>query len=390
MCTFANMESIYFDNAATTPLRKEVINVLTQNLALEYANASATYAIGRNVKSTLEKSRRSIAKMLNVQASEIVFTSGGTEANNFILQSAIESLQVKHFISTRIEHNAVRQTIDALVQKKNIKVSYIDINSKGSIDLEQLEEILSKSTQDHSTLVSLMHVNNEIGTILDIDSVGALCETYKAWFHSDTVQSIGSIPIDLKKSKVHFASASAHKFYGPKGIGFAVISKESKLQNFMYGGVQERGLRPGTEPVYLIKAMDTALTLCYEHLETEQNHIRDIKQYCIASIKEHLPEIGFNGNSETSANKASLLNINLPINAEEANKLLFKLDLNGVYCSRGSACHSGSNMASHVLSAFLPEKELNKTSLRISFSIFNTKPEIDTFIERLKNCIKDF
>ena len=379
------MKQVYFDNAATTPIRPQVIDCITQSLQEHYANCSSTYGIGRAAKAKLEYARKNIAKLLGVAAAEVVFTSGGTEANNLILQSLVKDVKVTHIVSSKIEHHAVLKTIDSLQAQYPIQVSYVDILPNGQVDIHHLEEILQHNTHQN-TAVSLMHINNEIGTILNIEQVARLCKTYSAYFHSDTVQSIGNTPIDF--SLIDFFTASAHKFHGPKGVGFAVIKKNTNLKSILQGGEQERGLRPGTEALHQIEGMAKALEIAYENMEVEQNYIKEVKLYFVERIHAQLPEISFNGGSHTlEDHKASIINLCLPIPSSKANTTLFQLDMQGVFCSRGSACQSGSNQPSHVLAAFLSKEKLDKTSLRFSLSIFNTKDDIDYLVLKLKDLL---
>ena len=375
------MRTVYLDNAATTPIKKEVINKITSSMEQLYANASATYAIGRKAKASLEASRKQIALSIGVNASEIVFTSGGTEANNLILNTAVKDLEVRHIITSKIEHHAVLKTIDSLKESYSIKVTYLPVLPSGDICIHTLEKVLSTSID--KVLVSLMHINNEIGAIIDLDQVGKLCENFKAFFHTDTVQTIGHLPLNLNKSKVHFATASAHKFYGPKGIGFAVIKNNLGAKSLFYGGEQERGLRPGTEAIHQISGMAEALKLCDENREGDSKYISEIKEYAVSSLKNKIEGVCFNGESEKIERKHTILNVCLPITNEKASIILFQLDMAGICCSRGSACQSGSNKPSHVLAEFLTAEKLALSSLRFSFSVYTTKEDIDYLIENL-------
>jgi|SRR5690606_34240786 len=380
------MNTIYFDNAATTPLRNEVIHCMTEVMRNTFGNASSTHAYGRASKSLIEKSRKSIASFLNCSPSEIVFTSGGTEADNLILRSAVKDLKVTRIITSKIEHHAVLHTVDALVAEFGIEVHYVNLDKKGNMDVAHLEQLFKASTT--KTLVSLMHINNEIGTKLHLQSVAELCNTYQALLHSDTVQSIGHYTIDLQTCKVDFLAASAHKFHGPKGIGFAFIRKNSGLRASIFGGEQERGYRAGTESIHNIVGMEEALRLSYMNLEQERVYISDLKQYFIAQLQNEIPNISFNGNCldmETSA--YNILNVRFPLSPEKGAMLHFQLDLKGIACSKGSACQSGSNQNSHVLSEILTESELSQPSVRFSLSVFNTKAEVDYVVDVLKSLI---
>ena len=372
------MKNIYLDNASTTALRPEVIQEMTKVLAEDYGNPSSTHSLGRKSKSILELSRKSIAQNLNSTAQEILFTSCGTEANNWILRSAVKDLQVKRIITSRMEHHAVLYTALVLQKEFDIKIDYVNVKASGEIDITHLVELLS---HDEKTLVSLMHVNNETGTILDLERVAVICKEHAALFHSDTVQSIGKIEIDLQKTAVDFIVASAHKFHGPKGVGFAFIRKNSGLQPLFFGGEQEKGLRAGTEALHQIAGMAKALELSYTNLETEKTHILDLREYLLSKLEIEFPDYKVNGNINGFY---TILNILLPFPEDKTAMILFHLDMKGIAVSRGSACQSGSIKPSHVLLEMLSDEDLKKPSLRISFSHFNTLQDIDALIEALK------
>ena len=372
------MKYIYLDNASTTAVRPEVIQEMTKVLTEDYGNPSSTHGLGRTAKNILELSRKSIAKNLNATAQEIIFTSCGTEANNWILRSAVKDLQVKRIITSKIEHHAVLYTALVLEKEYDIQIDYVNVKPNGEIDITHLVELLS---QEKKTLVSLMHVNNEIGTVLDLERIGRICQEHNTLFHSDTVQSIGKTPIDLEKLSVDFIVASAHKFHGPKGTGFAFIRKNSGLQPLFFGGEQEKGLRAGTEALHQIAGMAKALKLSYSNLETEQKHILELRKYLITQLKTAFPEFKINGNPDGFY---TVLNVLLPFEATKTAMLLFHLDMKGIAVSRGSACQSGSIKASHVLAEMLSVEDLKKPSLRISFSHYNTKEDIDILVEALK------
>ncbi|MBO9585466.1 MAG: cysteine desulfurase [Flavobacterium sp.] len=372
------MKKVYLDNASTTAMRPEVIQEITKIMLEDYGNPSSTHSFGRNGKTILELSRKSIAKHLNCTAQEIIFTSGGTEADNWILRSAVEDLKVDRIITSKIEHHAVLHTVWALQEDYNIQVDYVNVNADGSLDLTHLSNLLA---EEKKTLVSLMHVNNETGTILDLDRVSLICKQYNALFHSDTVQSIGKTEIDLQKTPIDFIVASAHKFHGPKGIGFAFIRKNSGLQPLIFGGEQEKGLRAGTEAVHQIAGMAKALSISYEKLEEERTYILSLKNYLIEQFEIHFPDFRINGKKDDFYN---IINIILPFSPDKTSMLLFSLDMKGIAVSRGSACQSGSIKPSHVLNEMLSETDLKLPNLRISFSHYNTKEDIDWLIESLK------
>ncbi|GGZ86853.1 cysteine desulfurase family protein [Algibacter mikhailovii] len=379
------MNRVYFDNAATTPIRDEVAQVVFEVMKNNFGNPSSSHSYGRSSKVLIEHSRKLIAQSLNVSAGEIVFTSGGTEADNLVLNSAVRDLGVTKIITSKIEHHAVLHTVEALKKDYNINVAYVNVNGAGDIDLNHLSVLLDTN---ETSLVSLMHVNNEIGNILDVKKVADLCTLHKAYFHTDAVQAIGHYKLDLQDIKIDFLAASAHKFHGPKGVGFTFVRKNSGLRALIIGGEQERGLRAGTENIHNIVGMEKALSMAYENLTSEANYVRDLKQYFIDQISAEIPGVSFNGQSSNLEQSTyTMVNVGLPIPAEKAGMLLFQLDLKGIACSKGSACQSGSTQTSHVLYELSHTEALNKPSLRFSFSIYNTKEEVDYVIGVLKTFI---
>ena len=379
------MKPVYFDSAATTQLRPEIIEKMTQVMQQCYGNASSTHSFGRSAKAMIEQARKTVAKYLNVSASEIVFTSGGTEADNLALLSAVRDLGVKKIITSRIEHHAVLYTVQQLEKEYGIYVEYVDLDNAGHVDYNHLESLLQSSQK---TLVSLMHVNNEVGNILDIAKVSKLCKANNAMFHSDTVQSVGHFKLDLQELAIDFMAVSGHKFHGPKGVGFAFIRKNSGLKPLIFGGEQERGYRAGTEAVHNIVGLEEALKLSYENLEEESAYITDLKKYFIEKLELNFPGVSFNGScADFDKSTYTVLNVCLPIAPEKGPILLFQLDLKGIACSKGSACQSGSAQGSHVLSQILSDEDMQKPSIRFSFSKYNTKEEIDYVIEVLKEFI---
>jgi len=380
------MNSIYLDNAATTALRPEVLKAMTESLETVYGNPSSTHSFGRDSKAILEQCRKDIASMFNAEAAEIIFTSGGTEADNLALRSAVRDLGVKTIITTRLEHHAVLHTAEQLAKEYDIEICYLNVDAHGQPLLEHLKALLLDREQ---VLVSLMHVNNEIGNILDLNSVVAICKQNQALFHSDMVQSVGHFQLDVKQTPVDFFAASAHKFHGPKGVGFCYVRKQSGLKAQIFGGEQERGLRAGTEAIHNIVGMRKALQIAYEKLSEEKAYIQGLKQYFIDGLTEITPQVKFNGLcSNLVKSTYTLLNVRLPLKAERTALLQFQLDLKGVACSRGSACQSGSVGQSHVLQAILDEKALEQPSLRFSFSFFNRKEELDQVLKVLSDFIK--
>ena len=380
------MSTIYLDNAATTKVREEVVSTIVSIIKNEYGNPSSTHSYGRSSKSLIESSRKEIADILNVKSSEIIFTSGGTEGDNMIIRNCVNNLGVSHVITTKIEHHAVTHTIDDLVKLNNIKVSYVKVSESGDVDLNDLEKILKRS--DEKSLVSLMHINNEIGNITDIQLVSEICQKYNSLFHSDTVQSVGHYDLDFENIKVDFFVASAHKFHGPKGVGFAFVRKNTNLGSYITGGVQEKGLRAGTESVHNIVGMSEALKISTKNLKSEKEYISELKTYFISELKRKVKNVKFNGLCEDLNNSTyTLVNVLLPIRREVGGLFMFKLDLKGIACSKGSACQSGSDAGSHVLREILDEQDNKKVSLRFSFSIYNTKEELDFVIDQINDLI---
>ena len=379
------MKQVYLDNAATTALRPEVIERMTKVLSENFGNASSTHSFGRTSKALLEQCRKNIASYFNVSASEIVFTSGGTEADNLALRSAVRDLGATEIITSRIEHHAVLHTAEQLQREYGITLSFVKLDDCGMVDYHDLERLLEKSDK---AIVSLMHVNNEIGNVLDIEAVAKQCKEHDALFHSDCVQSIGHFQLDLSEIPIDFLAASAHKFHGPKGVGFCYVRKESGLKPLIFGGEQERGYRAGTESIHNIVGMDEALKMAYGNLDTEKIYISGLKNYFVKQLKENLPNVSFNGGCEDNNNSTyTLVNVCLPIAPEKAPMLQFQLDLKGIACSKGSACQSGSTQQSHVLSAILDKDKLQQPSVRFSFSIFNTKEELDYVVDVLKEFV---
>lgn len=374
---------MYLDNAATTQVRVAVIEKMQEALATFYGNPSSTHSFGRSAKTAIEKARKTIAKFLNAHPSEIIFTSGGTEADNMILRGAVRDLGVETIITSKIEHHAVLHTAEALVKEYGITLHFVDLDAFGNPIISHLETLL---TQDATKkLVSLMHVNNEIGNIIDVVAIGKLCAAHHALFHSDTVQSLGHYAWDVQQMPADFLTAAAHKFHGPKGIGFAYIKRNSGLKPMIYGGSQERGFRAGTEAFHNIVGLETAFVMSSENLEEEKAYVLELKRYFVAELTKAIPQIQFNGYSGDMENSTyTLVNVRLPFDADKSLLLLFHLDLKGIACSKGSACQSGSDMGSHVLTELLSEEELKKPSLRFSFSIYNTKEELDYVVATLK------
>lgn len=381
------MNRVYLDNAATTPLTEEVISAMVSSMKENFGNPSSTHSFGQEAKTQIEEVRRNIAKYLRVTPAEIIFTSCGTESNNMIIKSCVSNLGIERIITSPLEHKCVAETVLEMKRNQGVEVVYLRPNKFGDIDLDKFEEILKSS--DKKTLVSLMHANNEIGNLLDIENVAKLCHENNALFHSDTVQTIAHLDLDFSKIPVDFASCSAHKFHGPKGAGFAFIRKSSGLKPLITGGPQERALRAGTENVCGIVGMGKALDIAVENMEEYSAHIQEIKVYCIEKLCEKIPGIKFNGRSaEKEKSLYTVVNALLPFK----NPLIgLQLDMAGFAVSQGSACSSGASKPSMVIMTVVDEEEMDTTSpLRISFSHLTTKEEIDGFTDALLKISEEF
>jgi cysteine desulfurase len=373
---------IYLDNAATTPLDPEVFEAMKPFMLEDFGNPSSTHAHGRKVRAAIESSRKKVAELLNCTPGEIIFTSGGTEADNAIIRSAVATYGIKNIISSPIEHHAVTHTIEHL-GKSGLAVHEVNLDANGHVDMNHLEELLKKHS---SSLVSLMHANNEIGNLLDIKRVSDLCSTHKAFFHSDTVQTVGHYRHDMKALEVCGMTAAAHKFHGPKGIGFMYIRKDRKIHSFIHGGAQERNMRGGTENVYGIIGLAKALEIAYRDMDEHVHYIQGLKKRMIEKLKEQVPGVSFNGDSENLEKSLyTVLNVSLP-ESEESEMLLFNLDLNGISASGGSACSSGATTGSHVLGALYPGSK--RGAVRFSFSKYNKVEDIDFAVTKLAELYK--
>lgn len=377
------MNPIYLDNAATTPMDPEVVKVMQDSMLNNFGNPSSIHQFGRKAKVAIETARKNIARHFNVTAAEVVFTSGGTEANNWVLFNAVQNLNVRRIITSKIEHHAVLHVVEELKVKFDVTVVYVDLDEFGRVDLSHLETLLSDKSLN--TLVSLMMVNNEIGNLLPIDKVSSLCKKNNAFFHSDTVQAIGHYRIDLQKTPIDFMIASAHKFHGPKGVGFICFNKKTPLRPFLYGGGQEKGLRSGTENVHAILGMDKALRMAYMDIDSNNKYIVSLKKYFIDNLKKQIEGVVFNGcSSDFNDGSHTIVNVRFPF---VDPMLLFNLDLNGVAVSVGSACNSGAQKKSHVLENILSVDECNNSSIRFSFSKMNSIKDFDLFFEKIKKIL---
>jgi len=369
----------YLDNAATTPIDKEVIEAMMPFLTEHFGNPSSSHAFGRKTKTAIEQSRRVIAKALNCTPSEIYFTSGGTEADNLAMHIAVNDLGCVHIITSRLEHSAVLKTAQKMADSGRATLSFVQLDEKGNVMIEDFRNLLASHGK---SFVTLMHGNNEIGNLLPLHEVGELCKMHDAVFHSDTVQTMGHYPFDLQKLNIHFLNASAHKFHGPKGVGFIYINKSIKANPDITGGGQERGLRGGTENLYGIVGLAKALEICYRDLEEHKTHVGALKQWMAAELETNVPGIIFNGNSKSADSLYTVLNVTFPEN-QNADMLLFLLDIEGVACSGGSACSSGATKGSHVLEA-IGALRPGHASLRFSFSRFTTSDEVQFALTKVK------
>lgn len=371
---------VYFDNAATTPVHPEVVDAMVPVLKDLYGNPSSIHSHGREVRALIEASRKKVANLLKASPAEIFFTSGGTEADNMAIRSSVSDLGVEHIITSPLEHHAILHTVEELAERGKILLSLVKVDTQGHVDLVDLERLL-ENNRSRKTLVSLMHANNEIGTLISLHDVALLCKKYDALFQSDTVQTMGHLPIDLSVTPVDFITGAAHKFHGPKGVGFIFIRNSVKIHPMITGGAQERNMRGGTENVYGIVGLARALELSCEHLEADRQSVSGLKQYMADSLQSAVPGLLFNGDILPDNGLYTVLNVSFPP-SDNGEMLLFNLDIAGIACSAGSACSSGSNVGSHVLQAI--QADPNRPAIRFSFSKFNTKDEVDYAVARLK------
>jgi cysteine desulfurase len=369
---------VYLDNAATTPLDPEVIKEMCKVMENTYGNPSSIHAQGREARTLIEKSRKTVANLLGTSPSEIFFTSSGTEADNMAIRCGIIDHGIKHAITSRIEHHAVIHTFEALEKAGAIKLSFVNIDAKGNIDYDHLETLLKDNER---SFVSIMHANNEIGTLSDMERIGDLCETYNAIYHCDTVQTMGHYKHNLSKLKAHFVVCSAHKIHGPKGVGFLHINHRIKIKPLIYGGAQERNMRGGTENIYGVVGLAKALEMAYAEMEHHQEYIQGLKTYMKDQLVESIPGIEFNGETDPYRSLYTVLNVSFP-EMEMSDMLLFNLDIAGISASGGSACSSGSDIGSHVLTAIGTNP--SRPSVRFSFSKYTTKEEIDFTVAKVK------
>ncbi|HEX8460005.1 MAG TPA: cysteine desulfurase family protein [Segetibacter sp.] len=372
---------IYFDNAATTSLDPEVLDAMMPYLTSLYGNPSSIYSYGRESRLAIENARKSVAKILNAHPSEIFFTSGGTESSNTAIYASIHDLGCTHIISSEIEHHATLHTVKHLHQTGAVKLSMVNVLKNGYIDMQHLEQLLKESTE--KTLVTLMHANNETGNMLDLTATGELCKKYNAIFHSDTVQTVGHFPFNLRDTPVHFITGAGHKFHGPKGVGILYINENVKIKPFLHGGGQERNMRAGTENLYGIVGFAKALELSTRNYEKDSSYIKSLKLYMMEQLQQHINGVSFNGDP-LGRSLYTVLSANFPL-TNKSEMILFNMDINNMCVSGGSACSSGADIGSHVIQALNPGSDL--VTVRFSFSKYNTKAEIDVVIEKLKDMI---
>ncbi len=369
---------VYLDNAATTPMAPEVVDEMAKVLKNHFGNPSSTHSFGRESRGVIEVARRKIATLINAEPKEVIFTSGGTEADNMAIHSAVNDLGVTRVISSITEHHAVGHCLEG---SQKFSVEYVNLSEKGEVSLTHLEELLQS---EEKTLVSLMHANNEIGTLLDVQAVSDLCKKYKAYFHSDTVQTMGHYTIDSKVFGADFLTCSAHKFHGPKGIGFLYVNKEVKLSPIIHGGAQERGMRGGTENISGIVGLAKAFELANADIKEHKQYVQNLKSYMINELRNRIPYVHFHGETDADKSLYTVLNVCFPP-FENKSMLLFLLDLEGIACSGGSACTSGASTGSHVLRGI--NANTNRPNARFSFSRYTTKEEIDFVLDKVEQIV---
>lgn len=373
---------IYLDNAATTSLREEVINVMTEVLKNNYGNPSSIHADGRSARALIEQARKTVADRIGSSIGEVFFTSGGTESNNMALKCAVRDLGVKHIVTSKLEHHCVLHALETIEHSQDTKISFVQIDNKGRIDLNDLEKILGESNQ--KTMVTLMHSNNEVGTMIDLDEVADICDKHNALFHTDTVQTMGYFPINVDKTKINFLTGSAHKFHGPKGVGFVYINGNNIIKPLIDGGSQERNMRAGTENIHGIVGLAKAFELAVDNMDTYRDYISNLRSYLKNTLTEQFEDIQFNGDIDGRVHY-KVLSVSFPA-SPKSDLLLLNLDILGISASGGSACSSGAEQGSHVLEAL--NCDPSRKTIRFSFSHYNTIAEMDTLVEKLKTIIK--
>ena len=375
------MSRIYFDNAATTTLDPLVLEAMMPYLTEKFGNPSSIYSYGRETRLAVENARKTVAKILHANPSEIFFTSGGTESSNTAINAAIRDLGCKQIISSPIEHHATLHTVEELHKRGEANLQFVKLLPDGHIDLGHLESLLATATE--KVLVTLMHANNEIGNMLDLHAVGNLCKKYDAIFHYDTVQTVGHFPIDLRNTPVHFITGAGHKFHGPKGVGILYINENIKIRPYIHGGGQERNMRAGTENLYGIVGFAKALEIATENFEKDSSYIQSIKDYLKQQLTEQIQGVIFNGDHSGKC-LYTVLSVSFP-KTEKSEMLLFNLDMGNICASGGSACTSGADQGSHVIRAI--NNNPDQVTVRFSFSKHNTKEEVDQLIKILKQSL---
>lgn len=375
------MKRVYFDNAATTALDPEVLKSMQTSMSELFGNPSSIHAEGRKVRAAIEAARKTVAECIGASIGEVFFTSGGTESNNMALKCAVRDQGVRRIISSPIEHHCVLHSLENLEQHHEVQVEYVQVDNRGRVDYLHLESLLAGSNS--KTLVTLMHANNEVGTLLDMERVATLCEQYNALLHSDTVQTVGHFPVDVSKTKIHYLSGAAHKFHGPKGVGFIYINGDNQLKPFIDGGSQERNMRGGTENVYGIIGLAKALELATVEMESRRAHIDSIRSYAREQLEANIPNISFRGDYDGDY-LYTVLSVAFPPSAK-SDLLLLSLDIAGICASGGSACSSGAEVQSHVVTALGTHQDYK--TIRFSFSHYNDKSEVDYLVEQLQKIL---
>lgn len=371
---------IYMDNAATTRVKKEVLEEMLPYFSENYGNPSSVYTLGSKSKNAVEIARERVAKAINAKPSEIFFTAGGSEADNWAIKGVAFANRNKgnHIITSKIEHHAVLHTCEYL-EKQGFRVTYLDVDEYGIVDLEQLKE----SITDETILITIMFANNEIGTIQPIKEIGEIAKSHGIYFHTDAVQAVGHINIDVDDLNIDLLSMAAHKFYGPKGVGALYVRKGVKLDSLIAGGGQERSRRAGTENVPGIVGMGKAIELAYEHLEESNKKLIELRDRLINKVFENIDHVRLNGHPTQRLPG----NVNLCFEFIEGESMLLSLDMEGIAASSGSACTSGSLEPSHVLLAIGLPHEIAHGSLRLSLGDFNTEEEVDYVVEKLTKIV---
>ncbi|MGA1666165.1 MAG: cysteine desulfurase family protein [Bacteroidia bacterium] len=376
-----NHPRIYLDNAATTPMDPEVVDLMAETMRQSFGNPSSIHFLGRETRILIEKARKTMASLLGCAPSELFFTSGGTESDNMICRYLVEGAGVQRLVSSRLEHHAITHTLEHLQKSRGVMVDWLAHDQRGVLDLDDLEKRLSDAQQHgQKTLVTLMHANNELGNLLDIQRVAALCQHYGAYFHSDTVQTVGHIQLNLQELGIHSISGSAHKFYGPKGVGFIYLRSGISWGPMIQGGAQERNMRGGTENLAGIVGMARALEKALQHREERSQKLSHLCDRLAKGLESVIPGLEYNGD-RNGPRLPHVLNLSFPPHPK-SEMLLFNLDIEGVCASGGSACSSGAQTRSHVMEALGVAPD--RTAIRFSLGSHNTEEEMDRVVEILR------